>query len=159
MNENNFQKVINAVIPSAGSVTYNEGQNVILTPGYTSLAGNTYFKGIRLSKAIMIVVDVGIGYARTFLNGITIYSAIGEKKPIAAKYYSIYFYNESNVKEQCIAIIREKILETAKESGYELDANDVEQYAKGLVEEAYNSNQIEVVKQMMMNNLLTGGKI
>lgn len=159
MSENNFQKVINSIIPSTGSIIYNESQNVLLTSGYTSLGGNTYFKGIRLSKSIMIVVDIGIGHTHTFLNGINIYSTIGEKKVVTSKHYSVHYYNEANIKEQCISIISDKILATANDSGYELNIIDVEQYAKCLVEEAYNSNQIEVIKQTVMNNLLTGGKI
>ena len=34
---------------SGSSLTYNAEKNVLLTPGYTSLAGNTYYRAFRLS--------------------------------------------------------------------------------------------------------------
>ena len=39
---------------SGATVTYNAERNVYLTTGYTSQAGNTYFKAIRLSNRLAI---------------------------------------------------------------------------------------------------------
>lgn len=55
---------------SGRSLTYNPEKNVYLTLGYTSAAGNTYYKAIRLSDRLAVYYHIGEGYAHTFLNGI-----------------------------------------------------------------------------------------
>ncbi len=70
---------------SGESLTYNAAKNVYLTLGYTSAAGNTYFKAIRLSNRLIVYYDIGQGYARTFLNGITLFCWNGPKANIIAQ--------------------------------------------------------------------------
>ena len=55
---------------SGSSLTYNAEKNVYLTLGYTSAAGNTYYRAIRLSDRLAVYYHIGQGYAHTFLNGI-----------------------------------------------------------------------------------------
>lgn len=57
---------------SGSSLTYNAEKNVYLTLGYTSAAGNTYYRAIRLSDRLAVYYHIGQGYAHTFLNGITL---------------------------------------------------------------------------------------
>ena len=77
---------------SGSSVTYNAERNMYLTQGYTSAAGNTYFQGIHLSNRLAIVLDIGIGYAHTFLNGIKLYCFDGkDKKLIASRFFDCTF--------------------------------------------------------------------
>ena len=54
---------------SGSSLTYNAEKNVYLTLGYTSAAGNTYYRAIRLSDRLAVYYHIGQGYAHTFLNG------------------------------------------------------------------------------------------
>ena len=67
-------RVVESALPalSGSSVTYNAQNNIYLTNGYTSAAGNTYFQGIRLSDRIIVKYDIGQGYAHTFLNGVQV---------------------------------------------------------------------------------------
>ena len=64
---------------SGSSISYNPEKNVYLTLGYTSAAGNTYYRAIRLSKRLAVYYHIGEGYARTFLNGITLFCWDGQK--------------------------------------------------------------------------------
>ena len=75
---------------SGSSLTYNPEKNVYLTLGYTSAAGNTYYRAIRLSKRLAVYYHIGEGYAHTFLNGITLFCWDGQKaKIIAQKFLTI----------------------------------------------------------------------
>lgn len=56
---------------SGSSLTYNPEKNVFLTCGYTSAAGNTYYKAIRISDRLAVYYNIGQGHTHTFLNGIT----------------------------------------------------------------------------------------
>ena len=64
---------------SGSSLTYNPEKNVFLTLGYTSAAGNTYYKAIRFSNRLAVYYHIGEGYAHTFLNGITLFAWNGQK--------------------------------------------------------------------------------
>ena len=70
---------------SGASVTYNPEKNVYLTLGYTSAAGNTYFKAVRFSDRLAVHYDIGEGYAYTFLNGITLFAWDGNQAVIIGK--------------------------------------------------------------------------
>lgn len=85
---------------SGATVTYYAERNVYLTTGYTSLAGNTYFKAIRLSNRLAVYYNynIGIGYCRTFLNGITLFAFNGTKSEfIGQKAFNCHFFNEQDV--------------------------------------------------------------
>lgn len=73
---------------SGATVTYNAERNVYLTTGYTSQAGNTYFKAIRLSNRLAVYYNIGIGYCRTFLNGITLLPSMGQNRNLSDKRHS-----------------------------------------------------------------------
>lgn len=62
-------KSMAAVFKNA-ELTYNASKNIILTQGYTSKAGNTYFEGVRFSERIIITHQLGQGYCYLFLNGL-----------------------------------------------------------------------------------------
>ena len=70
---------------SGGSLSYNPEKNVYLALGYTSAAGNTYYRAIRLSKRLAVYYHIGEGYAHTFLNGITLFCWDGQKAKIIAQ--------------------------------------------------------------------------
>ena len=70
---------------SGSSLTYNAEKNVYLTLGYTSAAGNTYYRAIRLSDRLAVYYHIGQGYAHTFLNGITLFAWNGQKANIIAQ--------------------------------------------------------------------------
>ena len=71
MNSTSLQTIVAKSLPalSGESLTYNAAKNVFLTLGYTSTAGNMYYKAIRFSEKLAVFYHIGQGYARTFLNG------------------------------------------------------------------------------------------
>ena len=70
---------------SGSSLTYNPEKNVFLTCGYTSAAGNTYYKAIRISDRLAVYYNIGQGHTHTFLNGITLFGWDGKKARIIAQ--------------------------------------------------------------------------
>ena len=53
---------------SGESLTYNAAKNVFLSQGYTSAAGNMYYKAIRLSNHLIVYYDIGQGYFHSLLE-------------------------------------------------------------------------------------------
>lgn len=155
---NEIIKLVDKVLPLDASkvgIAYNESQNMLVTTGYTSYAGNTYFKGIRLSERIFIVFDIGIGYYHTFLNAVTVLTnSNGEKKTIGTKGHYNHKFNENTIKEDAKAIVKDKLLTEAKADNVTLDENWLNEFVTTLVEDAYK-NQIETLKNLQVNNLLT----
>ena len=96
---------------SGSSISYNPEKNVYLTLGYTSAAGNTYYRAIRLSKRLAVYYHIGEGYARTFLNGITLFCWDGQKaKIIAQKFWggcNWRSFSEQFAKEQSIIMLKD----------------------------------------------------
>ena len=70
---------------SGSSLIYNPEKNVYLTLGYTSAAGNTYYRAIRFSNRLAVYYHIGVGYAHTFLNGITLFAWNGQQANIIAQ--------------------------------------------------------------------------
>ena len=95
---------------SGEQITYNAAKNVFLTMGYTSAAGNMYYKAIRLSNRLMVYYDLGQGYAYTFLNGIKLFAFDGQKANLIAQKYwggcDYRIFNEQFAKEQSILMLR-----------------------------------------------------
>ena len=90
-----LQAIVTKALPalSGEQVTYNAAKNVFLSQGYTSAAGNMYYKAIRLSNRLVVYYDLGQGYIHTFLNGIKLFAFDGPKATlIAQKYWGGYDY-------------------------------------------------------------------
>ncbi len=98
---------------SGSSLTYNPEKNVYLTLGYTSAAGNTYFRAIRLSKRLAVFYHIGQRYSHTFLNGITLFCWDGSKaKIIAQKFWggsNWKDFSECFAKEQSIIMLKDSL--------------------------------------------------
>lgn len=124
---------------SGSSLTYNPEKNVYLTLGYTSAAGNTYYRAIRLSKRLAVYYDIGEGYAHTFLNGITLFCWDGQKaKIIAQKLWGgcdWRDFSESFAKEQSILMLRDFLTGQLKLMGRQVAPQEVLNYSRGLIEE------------------------
>ena len=94
-----LQTIATKALPalSGEQVTYNAAKNVFLSQGYTSAAGNMYYRAIRLSNRLVVYYDLGQGYAYTFLNGIKLFCFDGQKANlIAQKYWGGYDYRIFN---------------------------------------------------------------
>ena len=81
-----LQAIASKALPalSGEQVTYNAAKNVFLSQGYTSAAGNMYYKAIRLSNRLVVYYDLGQGYIHTFLNGIKLFAWDGQKAQLIA---------------------------------------------------------------------------
>ena len=57
MNNTALQTIATKALPalSGEQVTYNAAKNVFLSQGYTSAAGNMYYKAIRLSNRFLLI--------------------------------------------------------------------------------------------------------
>lgn len=133
---------------------YSESQNMFVTTGYTSYAGNTYFSGIRFSERIVIMLNIGIGYYYTFLNGLSVFSYLNNQKIcIGSKSYYNHKYNEQSIKRDAKIILKDKLLEKATEEKLVLDDLWLSQYVDTLVEDTYK-NQKETIKTIHTSRLL-----
>ena len=56
---NNLSLVVSKALPGmmTESLTYNPAKNVFLTQGWTSHAGNTYYRAVRGTNGIVIIFD------------------------------------------------------------------------------------------------------
>lgn len=124
---------------SGSSLTYNPEKNVFLTLGYTSAAGNTYYRAIRISKRLAIYYHIGEGYAYTFLNGITLFCWDGQKaKIIAQKFWggsNWVAFSEHFAKEQSIMMLKDYLASQAKANGNYVSEQELLSFSREMIEE------------------------
>ena len=124
---------------SGESLTYNAAKNVYLTLGYTSAAGNTYYKAVRVSDRLAVYYDIGEGYAYTFLNGIKLFCWDGQKaRLIAQKYWGGYdwrVFSEHFAKEQSILLLKDFLAGQLKLRGAQVCDQDTFAFARNMIED------------------------
>lgn len=121
---------------SGATVTYNAERNVYLTTGYTSQAGNTYFKAIRLSNRLAVYYNIGIGYCRTFLNGITLFAFNGTKPElIGQKAFNCHFFSEQDAATQSVLMLKSYLEGQAKLMGATVSERQMLDFSRNLIEE------------------------
>lgn len=125
---------------SGSSITYNSENNVFLTSGYTSAAGNTYYKAVRVSNRLAVSYDIGEAhYGYTFLNGITLYCWDGQKaKVIGQRFWggcNWKLFSEEFAKEQAIDMLDDYLMSQAKALGAKVNARQMLLCSREMVEE------------------------
>lgn len=141
MNHTAIQTIVAKSLPalSGESLTYNAARNVFLTPGFTFPSGNMYYRAIRFSEKLAVFYHIGQGYARTFLNGITLFCWDGTKaKIIGQKFWGGYDwrdFSEYFAKEQSILMLKDYLTAQAKLQGAHVSDQDVLSYSRSLIEE------------------------
>ena len=124
---------------SGESISYNAAKNIFLTQGYTSAAGNMYYKAIRISDRLAIYYDLGQGYKYTFLNGIKLFCWDGQKaKVIAQKYWGgcdYRVFNEQFAKEQSILMLSNFLAGQLKAQGAQVSNQEIFSFAYNMIEE------------------------
>ncbi len=141
MQNTTLQNIVAKNLPalSGESVTYNAAKNIFLTQGYTSAAGNMYYKAIRISDRLAVYYDLGQGYKYTFLNGIKLFCWDGQKaKVIAQKYWGGYDYrifSEQFAKEQSILMLKSFLESQLKIQGARVSDQELISFARGMIEE------------------------
>ncbi len=138
---NSLSVVTTKALPalSGDTLTFNPEKNVYLTLGYTSAAGNTYYKAIRFSNRLAIYYDLGQGYLYTFLNGITLFSWDGQKANIIARKYwdssNWRIFSEYSAKQESIQMLKEYLQAQAKAMGQNISDNQLLEFSREMVEE------------------------
>jgi hypothetical protein len=127
---------------SGSQVTYNSRNNIFLSSGYTSAAGNTYFQGLRLSDRIIINYDFGQGYAYLFLNGIRIYGYDGNQKQlISSRSYYSQCFSEQYAKAECQSMVKEYLKGQMRLMGNTyINEAQLTEFASQIVGEALRNN-------------------
>ena len=124
---------------SGSSLTYNPEKNVYLTLGYTSAAGNTYYKAIRHSNRLAVYYHIGEGYAHTFLNGITLFAWNGQRANIIAQKFwggcNWRCFNERTAKEECIIMLKDFLVGQAKALGAQVSEQQMLSFSREMIEE------------------------
>lgn len=124
---------------SGESITYNAAKNIFLTQGYTSVAGNMYYKAIRISDRLVVYYDLGQGYKYTFLNGIKLFCWDGQKaKVIAQKYWGgcdYRVFSEQFAKEQSILMLSNFLAGQLKAQGAQVSNQEIFSFAYNMIEE------------------------
>lgn len=144
MTNNQLTAVAAKALPalSGASVTYNPEKNVYLTLGYTSQAGNTYFKAVRFSDRLAVHYDVGQGYYHTFLNGITLFAWDGQKAVIIGKRtwggYDWRCFSESFAMEQTIDMLKNYLEGQAKALGQHVNDQQLRLFSRTMIEDVQN---------------------
>lgn len=128
---------------SGASMTYNPEKNVYLTLGYTSPAGNTYFKAVRFSDRLAVHYDIGEGYAYTFLNGITLFAWDGQRAVIIGKKIwggcgNWVCFNERFAMEQTVLMLKNYLEGQAKAIGQSLSDQQLLSFSRQMVEDVRN---------------------
>lgn len=127
---------------SGASVTFNPEKNVYLTLGYTSNAGNTYFKAVRFSDRLAVHYDIGQGYCHTFLNGITLFAWDGQKAVIIGKRtwggYNWCCFSEHFAKNQTILMLKDYLNGQVKALGQYVDEQQLLSFSRQMVEDVHN---------------------
>lgn len=122
---------------SGSQLTYNAEKNVFLTLGYTSLAGNTYYKAIRLSDHLLVYYDLGEGYMYTFLNGISLYAWDGQKPVLIAKKSwggcNWRSFHEPSAKEECVYMLKDYLASQAKALGKSISDSQLLELSRTMI--------------------------
>lgn len=124
---------------SGSALTYNSAKNAFLTSAYTSFAGNTYYKLLRVSDRILVYMSLGEGYSYTFLNGITLFAWDGTKAKIIGQRswggYDWRCYSESFVKDQCIDMLQTYLKSEMKMLGESVSEQTLRDFSRQIYEE------------------------
>lgn len=141
MNKNSLFQIASKALPalSGSSLTFNPEKNVYLTLGYTSAAGNTYYRAVRFSDRLAVYYHIGQGYAYTFLNGISLFCWDGQKaKLIGQKFWggcNWKCFSERFAKEQSILMLKDFLQGQAKALGQHIDDEQIISFARQMIED------------------------
>lgn len=135
-----------------GKLNFSETANAFLSNGYTSAANNTYFWAIRLAEGLIIKEDVGEGYARTFLNGLRIYS-IKDKVLLADRSYHCNFYSKEKVQSETKKILFELLEEAAEANGFKINRYEAGKAIEKILDNAFKGNQLSIAENQMRKQL------
>ena len=138
-----LQAIATKALPalSGEQVTYNAAKNVFLSQGYTSAAGNMYYKAVRLSNRLMVYYDLGQGYKYTFLNGIKLFCWDGQKANLIAQKYwggcDYRVFDEQFAKDESILMLSNFLTAQLKAQGRYVSNQEIYSFASNMIEETH----------------------
>lgn len=140
MKNNTLTTIVAKALPAIAqsNLTYNAAKNLLLSKGYTSKAGNTYFQALRCSEQLAILFDVGEGYKYTFLNGIKLFRWDGQKpRLIAQKQWGgcdYRIFDEGFAEQQCVLMLANFLKGQAKMLGSGVSESQLLNYSRNMVQ-------------------------
>ena len=143
MTNTSLQTIVAKNLPalSGESITYNAAKNVFLSQGYTSAAGNMYYKAVRLSNRLMVYYDLGQGYKCTFLNGIKLFCWDGQKANLIAQKYwggcDYRVFDEQFAKDESILMLSNFLTGQLKAQGGNVSNREIYSFACNMIEETH----------------------
>ena len=149
MTNSNFSlvKVVEHALPalSGSKVHFDANHNMICTSTYTSMAGNSYYQGIRLSDRLIINVDFGQGYAYLFMNGLKLYGFDGpSKKLIGSRLYNCCCYSDATATHESEEILFNYLKSQSVMIGADISDEQLRDFAHAMVADAMN-NQVNAI--------------
>lgn len=139
--DNSLSSVAQKALPTLAnsSLTYNAEKNIYLTLGYTSAAGNLYYRAIRFSDRLAVAYNIGQGYSATFLNGITLFCWDGTKAKIIAERSwggdDYRFFSEEFARNQSISMLKGYIQSQAKMVGASFSDDQVLNLSRQMIDD------------------------
>lgn len=143
MNNTALRTIVAKSLPalSGESITYNAAKNVFLSQGYTSAAGDMYYKAVRLSNRLMVYYDLGQGYKYTFLNGIKLFCWDGQKANLIAQKYwggcDYQVFDEQFAKDESILMLSNFLAGQLKAQGGCVSNREIYSFASNMIEETH----------------------
>ena len=143
MNSNALQRIAAKALPalSGEQVTYNAAKNVFLTLGYTSAAGNMYYKAVRFSNRLVVYYELGQGYAHTFLNGIKLFCWDGQKANLIAQKYwggcDYRIFSETFAKEQSVLMLKNFLVGQLKAQGVHISEQEMLCFSQSMIADTH----------------------
>jgi hypothetical protein len=150
--EQKLAYLLSRFVPELGaSAVYRTELNMFTGEGYTSLAGNTYFSGVRLTLGAAIKFDIGIGYAHVFLNGISVYATDGRCKLLAHRRFSCYFYSEAAARRESTLLICQVILDSLSWEERDIYGHEAMLLAERIIAAAFDRPQTETLRDLVLD--------
>ncbi|MBK6964939.1 MAG: hypothetical protein IPH20_13625 [Bacteroidales bacterium] len=135
-----LRNLANFITP-AGS--YSANANAFLTNGYVSAANNVYFNAVRFAEGLLIKEDIGQGYARTFLNGIQIFS-LRDGVLLSDRRFDCYFYSKEAVLHQSKLMLLDLLKKATVNQGLTIDYAEAELAIFKMLRDSFERNQVEM---------------
>lgn len=137
------------ILPTvSGGITYNAENKVFLTMGWTSAAGNTYYKALRVGKRLCVYFDMGQGYAHTFLNGITLLMWDGQQPRVIAKRdFYCNIYDGCSARRQATEMVEDYLKSQLKLIGQCASDSELKNFAKQAIDDAYQQKGISAAQR------------
>lgn len=148
MNHSEITLFQQAGLKKTENFNYSESTNAFIGNGYTSLAGNTYFKELRLIEGLLVKEDVGEGHLHTFINGIKIFD-LKTKNLLCERSYHNQIYSLLFVKSEIKSLLYQLIYSADIIDGREFIESDIKINIDRVVNDAFKEDQRKILSQQI----------